>query len=193
MMLIDDYKNIFNIMLHPGDATKKAMGVGDGIVFFWKSAAIPFILQLIEVILFASLFTAALGPLMMAAGSSSSTGGVVSGLIAGATVVFVVLLFVIIVPIAMIIGAAIVYVIGKYLLGFKGDYANTFTGIVYGTAAVYALIWIPFVSIIGYLWGFIVEVIAVANQNKTDWVHSFVAIILLPVVLFIISIAAAAL
>jgi hypothetical protein len=176
-MFIEEMKEGLNIMLHPGSATKKTVGIGEGFRFYYKMALIPLIVSVIIGIIvamtvhtpptpqvstnpFASMFS------LQAVSGIGIIGGSIAALLVG-------------VPISMLISAAILQLFGKHLFKvYKNDYEHTFTAYVKGSAVpgtlFYWLSVIPvigsFLSIIFSVWGLIVAIIALANQQGiTRW------------------------
>lgn len=179
MIIVDDYKRVWDTMLHPGTATTKNMGVMESILYFWKGALIPFIIVLIETIVFGVSASSLLSTM-------SSTAGLGGGIFTALEVGGLLVSFIIITPIVLLIYSAIVHVIGR-LLGFKGNFSNTFAGMIYGETASYSLQFIPLISIIGAIWGIVVGIIGVANQNKVSWIISLIALIIPVIVIGIIA------
>ncbi len=167
---IDQAKQTFNIMMHPADATKKENKIGASLTWYYKLAIIPLIISIIGALLVGS----ALGGLLSLL--SPSLGLVFGGAIAGIAVVFVILYFVILVPIGFFIDAAILHFFGKFVFRqFKSDYSHTFNGLIYGASPSILFFWLFFIPIIGWLaaiivgiWSLIVGIFALSNQQKTS-------------------------
>lgn len=181
MIIVDDYRNVINSMLHPGAATKKTMDIGEAIVYFWKGAAIPFILLFLESLLLGGLIGALLSSLL------SSVPGL-GALLGAGLAVFVIVYFVILVPIAIIVGAAILHFFGRYIFKFfKNGFNNTLSAIAYGETAAFSLAWLGPLAIISCIWGFIVEILALANQQAMSSLKAFGTILLTIIVVWIIE------
>lgn len=186
MIIVDDYKNALNSILHPGASTQKSMGVLEALVYYWKSTLIPMVILLIEAFVAGSLLGAAFGSLLSSTSSSYSMIG--GALLGGGLAVFVFVAWLIVLPISMLIDAFVLHIFGKFLLRwFKGGYAQTFAGVAYGTSAALALIWIPLVgSLIALIAGIVVSLVAIANQNKTTWVMVLATVIITAIVIWVI-------
>lgn len=180
MIIVDDYKKVWGTMLHPGETTGAKMDVGQSITYYFKGTAIPFIITLLEIALLSSLV---IGSLSLIIGKSVPALGTLGALFVGVIAVIYLVYWLVLTPIQMLIYACVLHVLGKFLLKFfNGTFEATFAGIAYGTAAGYSLSWIPFVSIIGWVWGFIVTLIAVGKQNGTSALKVF-AVTLIPIVI----------
>ncbi len=91
--------------------------------------------------------------------------------------IFAIIWWVIIKPISLLVNAFVLHLFGKYLFKwFRGDYADTFSGSVYAITFGFSLIWIPAIGwLIAMIGAFIIELIAIANLNKTTWWKVLVA------------------
>lgn len=178
-MIIDDYRKAFDIMIHPGAATKQSMTMSQAVFFYWKATLIP-------VVLYALLIDLIGGQLSSATQAQSlASYGITSVIVATLAVVgnFI------IAPIIIAIIAGLIYFIGKLLFGFQGSVGDTFTGLIYSAVVAVSLVFIPIVSTIVGLWSFVVALLAVANQNKTGWLQVLLSAII-GCVLLVIVIAA---
>jgi hypothetical protein len=182
MIVIDEYKQALNSIMHPSAATSRQMSIGNALLFYYKATLIPMVLTAIEFALAGS----ALGGLV---GSLVKTLPFAGGLLGAGFGVLVVLYWIIFIPIGLFVWAAVLHLFGKILLRwFKGNYSNTFTGMVYAQAAQWSLVWVPVIGwIIGALAGLVTSLVGVANQNKTEWWRVLVAAIIAGIVVYIIE------
>ena len=189
MLIIDDYKRVLSTMLHPSTVTKKRMTLTEGLLYYIKGTAIPFALLILCIIASQFVFHAkvtfsnGIGPLAGLAVNLATYGS--TGIVL-AIILIVGFDLYIYVGTGMLILAAIVYILGKvFVKHFKGSYTSTFSGIVYGVTAAFALIWflavalliggimnsevtafpLSLVGFLGLLWGFVVTIKAVAVQD----------------------------
>ncbi|MDE1823183.1 MAG: hypothetical protein KGH50_02560 [Candidatus Micrarchaeota archaeon] len=183
MILVDDYKNVINSMLHPTAATKKTMDIGASMVYFWKGAAIPFVLLLIEVLAIGGIVTAALSAVL----SSLSTVPGLGAIITAGLAVFVIVYYLILAPIGILVDAVIFQVFGQYIFRFfKKGFKNTVSAFSYGATAAMSMIWLGPLFFLSAIWGFVVEVLALANQQSISWLKSLGTIVLTSIIIWVI-------
>jgi len=172
MIFIDELKEAVNIMLHPGTATQKERSIRAAIAFYYKVLAIPLILYII-------LALAIPKPTLNSSMSSSPF----------ATLTLLIVILLIVSPLVLLVDAGLYHLFGKFLFKvFKNPYSNTFTATVYSTVPFVLLVWLlGFISIanpvllVGILiifvilgiWGVIITIIALANQQKTSRLTAF--------------------
>jgi len=182
MIIVDELKEGFNIMLHPKSATQKERKIGEALAFYYKISIIPLILYIILALVVPS--TSAAGLSTLSAGLSSA-----SGMLA----IFGILMLLIIIPISIFVNAFLYHIFGKLFKVFSNPYSNTFTAMVYGivpTILFYWLTLIPFgslVLIIFGIWAFIVMIFALANQQNTSALKAFAVIIVTAIIIGIIA------
>ncbi|MDE1851356.1 MAG: hypothetical protein KGH69_01550 [Candidatus Micrarchaeota archaeon] len=185
MIIVDDYKNAINSMLHPSAGTKNKMKVGEAIIHFWKASAIPFVLWVLTSMVLGS----AVGGLFGTA--ATGLGPVLGGLLAGGITFLIILFYIILMPVSIIINAAWIHLFGKFLLRFfKNDYAATATAVSYSTTAAMSFIWVPFIGSLIALWAVVVEVLALANQQGISWVKSLgvlIACVVIPIAVVLVA------
>ncbi len=110
---------------------------------------------------------------------------------------FAIPLFLLSAIIGPFIGAAITHFFGKTLFRLmKKDYKKTYNAEAYSMLPRFLFAWIPLIGpIIGVVWGIIVKVYALSNQQRISTgralLVTFLPIIILFVILFIIAAAAA--
>lgn len=175
--------------MHPRVETKRAMSIKDSTLYYIKGTTIPYFLLAMTILLFIYAlnsnvninFTPPFGYFAQYLSPFGAIGQIAVLIIA---LLLVIYLFVVL---AIVILAAIIYAMGKlFVTPFKGNYTKTFSGIVYGVTAALSVIWLPFlgltigasmhsaavsllfilITILAVLWGYVVEIIAVAAQNE---------------------------
>ena len=182
MIIVDELKEGFNIMLHPKSATQKERKIGEALAFYYKISIIPLILYIILALVVPS--TSAAGLSTLSAGLSSA-----SGMLA----IFGILMLLIIIPISIFVNAFLYHIFGKLFKVFSNPYSNTFTAMVYGIVPAILFYWltlIPFgslVLIIFGIWAFIVMIFALANQQNTSALKAFAVIIVTAIIIGIIA------
>ena len=191
-MFVEEMKEGWNIMLHPGKATKKTLSVSEGLKYYYRLAIIPLVISIVIGAIAAAALpglagSASTNPLMSSYGLGA-IGGV--GIIAAAIVGLLIAN-----PIGMLISAALLQLFGKHLFkAYKNDYEHTFTayakgGIVPSTMFYWLsslpVIGIAFAVIFG-IWSFIVAIIALANQQGISRWKSLGVIIGTGVIVYII-------
>lgn len=187
MIFVDEYKSVFNTLMHPGDATKKSFDIVGGIVYYWKATLIPVVIFLLEIVFLSSIFVGLLGSVLGSAGSMLGFGG--GAAVGGVLAAIVFGYWLIGIPIALLIDAAILQLFGKFIFKwFKGTYANTFSGLIYGATVELSLIWAtPIGWLVGGIGAIITTLIGVANQNKTTWVYVLLTYIVVVIVVVILE------
>jgi hypothetical protein len=170
-----------NVALHPEKATAEKSGVFDALEFYYYASVIPMIAGAAAVVL---LGAAAFGFSYFFFSSMPFYS-----ILAGAGILVFVLallaLFVaymwILVPLSFFVNAAIFQFFGRYVFRqFKRGYSRTYSAVVYGsmpqTLLVFLLV-VPFVNLIVWLWGFVVLVVALSNQQKITKIRAFAVVI----------------
>lgn len=196
-MFIEEMREGWNIMLHPGKATKKTLSVSEGLKYYYKLAIVPLVITIIIGIVVAVAFpgiskTPSSNPLMSSYGAGSLGGaGIVVAAIIGLLVAN---------PIGILISSALLQLFGKHLFkAYKNDYEHTFTayakgGIVPSTMFYWLsslpVIGVAFAAIFG-IWSFIVAIIALANQQGITRWKSLGVVIGTGVIVYIIIFLAA--
>jgi len=180
MIIVDELKEGFNIMLHPKTATQKERKIGEALAFYYKMSIIPLILYII---------------LALAVPSASATG-LFTGLLSGLLVINGILALLVVIPISLFVIAFLYHIFGKLFRVFSNPYSNTFTATVYGIVPTILFYWLSpvplgsFVLIIFEIWAFIVTILAIANQQKTSALKAF-AVIITPIVIILLIVAGA--
>jgi len=180
MIIVDELKEGFNIMLHPKSTTQKERKIGEALAFYYKISIIPLILYII---------LALVVPPNAATGLSALSTGLSSGMLA----ITGILMFLVIIPISLFVTAFIYQIFGKLFKIFSNPYSNTFTATVYGIVPTILFYWLSpvplgsLVLIIFEIWAFIVMILALANQQKTSALKSFAVIIVTAIIIGIIA------
>jgi len=182
MIIVDELKEGFNIMLHPKSTTQKERKIGEALAFYYKISIIPLILYIILALVVPS--TSATGLSTLSAGLSSA-----SGMLA----IFGILILLIIIPVSLFITAFLYHIFGKLFKVFSNPYSNTFTATVYGLVPTILFYWLSavplgsLVLIIFEIWAFIVMILALANQQNTSALKAFAVIIATTIIIGIIG------
>jgi hypothetical protein len=185
MVIIEEYKQAINNLFHPG-SINKSMGIVDALMYYWKATLIPFAITLVEIIAIGGIFAYLLSIAQLAI-------PYIGILLSVGLPIFAIIWWLIIVPLSLLIDSFVLHVFGKYLFKwFKGEYADTFAGSVYAIASGLSFIWIPVIGLLIAIFGsFIIELIAIANLNKTTAVKVLLAVIIggiiLDLVFFVIA------
>ncbi|MFP3278402.1 MAG: YIP1 family protein [Candidatus Micrarchaeota archaeon] len=180
MIIVDELKEGFNIMLHPGNATQKERKLGEALAFYYKISIIPLILYII---------LALVVPPKSAAGLSIVSSGLFSGMLA----ITGILMFLVIIPISLFVTAFLYHIFGKLFKVFSNPYSNTFTATVYGIVPTILFYWLSpiplgaLVLIIFEIWAFIIMILALARQQKTSALKAFAVIIVTAIIIGIIA------
>jgi hypothetical protein len=176
MIIVDELKEGFNIMLHPKSATQKERKIGEALAFYYKLSIIPLVLDII---------------LALAVPSASATGlsALPTGFLSGLLVIGGILALLVIIPISLFVTAFIYQIFGKLFKVFSNPYSNTFTATVYGIVPTILFYWLTpiplgsLVLIIFEIWAFIVTILAIANQQKTSALKAFAVIIVTGIII----------
>jgi len=180
MIIVDELKEGFNIMLHPKSTTQKERKIGEALAFYYKISIIPLILYIILALVVLP---------NAATGLSALSAGLSSGMLA----IFGILVLLIIIPIFLFVTAFLYHVFGKLFKVFSNPYSNTLTATVYGLVPTILFYWLSsvplgsLVLIIFEIWAFIVMIFALANQQKTSALKAFAVIIVTEIIIGIIA------
>ena len=183
MIVIDELKEAVNIMLHPGTATQKERSIRAAIAFYYKVLAIPLILYIILALaiqnMTLSLFMPS--PILFA--------------------IIALIVYPIGLLLGLLVGASLYQIFGKLLKVFSNPYSYTFTATVYGAVPGTLLLWllaftnivmltvgIDIVEIIALIWGIIITIIALANQQKISRLRAFAVWLVTLIVIAIIGV-----
>ena len=167
MGITSDLKAGLQVMLHPGENTKKSMEVGEAYSWYFKATLIPLAALIVVALVLASAFASS--PIYSLIGLHLFGLGIASAIV-------VPLLFVwVLIPVGILISAGLYHIVGTWAGVFKGDFNKTltatmfskmpttiflFTAIVPAAAAFYVLF---------AIWELIVLLIGLSNQQKLKW------------------------
>ena len=167
MIIVDELKEGFNIMLHPKSATQKERKISEALAFYYKIIIIPLILYII----------------LALAAPSKYAPGLIAAPFSGSLVIGGILTFLVITPLSIFVFAFLYHIFGKLFKAFNNPYSNTFTATVYGMVPYILFYWLSpvplgaLVLIIFDIWAFIITILALANQQKTSILKAFAAVI----------------
>lgn len=184
--IVDDLKNAFDVILHPTTYSYKNMSLGEGIIKFYKVMLIPMILLMIISALFIS--------------SIASSGGLFGSIFGAATIGIVIISilidYIIVIPIGLIISAAVIQLIaGSLLKWYKGGFGATFGGLIYGIFPSLLLTWLTpipilgaIISIIIFFWVIVVETFALSKLHNISAMKAFGGLVITGIIIFVIVI-----
>lgn len=180
MTFKDQFALAYKVMFQPDKTTRTDRPLGDMLKFYYKILAIPLIAFIALELIFYGYGLSAI----------SST------IVLAAIIIGVIVFMLIGNLIAFFVWAVIIHIFGAILRQFKRSFDNTLTGVIYGAVPATLFIWTLAIPVWGRLifalfciWGFIITIIATANQQKiSKWASLgvFVAIAIVAVVLLII-------
>ncbi len=206
-----DLKTGFGSLIHPGADTKGNYSIGSALRLYYTVAIIPFILFFIFGALLYSTFgvgatncvysassvsNISCGPAQYFTVFNSFIGSMIPSIgIYGAIFVADIFFLLIIPPIAIFIDSLIYQLIGRHFLkAFKADLSKTFSAITFGALPALVLYWLLFIPGLSYImlpiitvWGFLVTIIALSNQQRINRSEAFVVYL---VTLFLILLIA---
>ncbi len=172
-VIISDFKHAINVMVHPDKETKSyTWKTGRGAIGrYYKVMLIPMILQIIFALILGNfvggIFRSVLGTMV---GSTFTTITAYTAYVAG----FILVTYIILIPLGLVIAAGIMHLIGRGLKLFKNkSYDATLGAMVYGIMPAIVLSWIPYISLLGCLWSIAVMVIAISNLQKISRAAAF--------------------
>lgn len=182
---ISTFSKIGKAITHPTELFEKTSDekIWPALKYYLLILIIPFIAITVLVILFFNLiisfFTAAIPQINL---GSLATFSVVSALaIAG----FFALIFFIIIPIMLFIGAGILHLFVK-IYGGKGDYKDTFRVSVYSSTPSTLLAAVPFLNFAATIWSFVLSIIGISFNHHISKLRAFFAYITITLITGII-------
>ncbi|MEM3178124.1 MAG: hypothetical protein QXT36_02990 [Candidatus Micrarchaeaceae archaeon] len=196
MSMLSDMKKAFNAIVHPSGNTME-MSVGNVLKFYYSAAIIPFIIAVIlgGILAYAAsslvsgLFSI---PRTLSPGFASGLAGFTGGTLVLFVILFFALLLFILIPIGAIVDAAILQFFSKNVFKFwQGGYNKTFLATLFAEFPIMIFIWlyfIPFVSIILAIWGLVVYIITLANQQKISGAKAFGAMLVTWIIVGVIAV-----
>jgi hypothetical protein len=181
-MWSDSIRNAIDISVHPNSAIKKSWGFGGALGKYYPVAVVPLILKLVLIAIFGTIAGQAAGTLLPGA-----VGSLLGLTISYLTFVWVILDYIIFLPIGIIIFAAVTHVIGRFFGSFRSnDFNTTFSAFIYGIMPGLLLSWIPVISTIGWLWTIVITIIALSKLQNTTRLHALANLAIAGVVLFVV-------
>jgi hypothetical protein len=184
-LFVESLKFSKNVMLHPGEETKRAPNNYRELFTY-----------LIYISIFFSALSLTLSLIIFYAFPNSflfvsSLGGMLPPILPG---VEGILLSAILFPIGIIagtvVGSALIHVFGKSFGIYKRPFINTITPYAYGIAPIAIIGWIPGVSVIAGVWAFIVTVFALSNHQGISKTKALVSIIVPAAIISILAVSA---
>jgi hypothetical protein len=194
MIIVDELVKSINICLHPSKNTKEKQSLGQAIGFYYKFALIPIIISLIVQIVFP------LPAIFSFSTSISLVGSYIIGF-----------------PFEILVVAGFIYLFGSVLFHkFKGNFEATFVSVLYGYIPMILLYWLILliassfafglngslaagsifilITTVGQaillLWGLLILVFALSNQNTVTVLDAFLYGVLPLIILLIIFVLA---
>lgn len=197
MIFIDELQQAFKMMLHPDTATKQKKSVVDALAFYYKYSLIPLIAAIIVSLL---VGTYAAHSLSTAAGLSSGMAKLLHLIGVGGSIAGIAVLIWVLEPIGFFVNSAIIQFFGKFVFKeFKKGYENTFTALTLASIPVVLTLWLAAIPLIGFgvsilfgIWGFVMLIIVLANQQNDSRLKTLVVVIASDVIAAIAIAAAAA-
>lgn len=167
--MFDDTKRAFGIITHPGRATA-TMSVGKALGFYYRASVLPLIAAIVVGFVVGYFAGGLLGSIFGSFGTLlGSAAGAFGGLLVA---VLAVIYLLIIVPVAMLIDAAIYQLFAKIIFKvWKGTFDKTFTAVTYGIMPILLFFWIAFIPIVDMLlvvlafWSIVVLIISLGKQH----------------------------
>ncbi len=188
MLFVDEIRTGINIMLHPTEATKGSKDIGGIFTYYYKLSFIPLVLMIIVMLALVSL----IGGIM---NRISVIGSAFAGLGIFSAIVFPIAILWVFMPIGFLVSAGLLQIFGKLSRQFKADYVKTLNAVIYGAVPSILFYWIFFVPLLGGIvniimavWGLIVLIIALANQQKMSAFTALGVVILTAILIGIIAV-----
>ena len=194
MGFTEDVRKSFRMLFSPGKESAARMDVWGALKFYYGASLIPLLLFLVI-----GFVTLRLGLLQNAMGAATLPSFLLNAGAGALLVGFAFVYFWLLVPIGFFINSAIYQLVGKYFLRiFKGGYERTFTAMVFGSMPLLLLFWlfaVPGISMLAFVvlpvWAFVVEVIALAAQQRITRLQSIgVMAVLVAMVLLVVLLLA---
>lgn len=173
-----DLKFAWNLLFNPGVKSKTTRSAIGAIKFYYSVALVPLVLSMVMAY-YVGLSKALPFPLDILTTAAQPDGHLLGAL-------FPIAYLLIGIPLSLVLGSGLYHlVIGKLFKMYKGGYSKPFTAFVYGSIPVVLTYWIavipftrPLVSGAFGLWGFVIEIIALASQLKMSRLRAFGTILL---------------
>lgn len=192
MSYSDELRFFWDMVWHPGKASKRKLDLGGAVKLYYKVALLPFILYVAI-----GIIAVMLGINTHTFPSSSmvySLGGFAKSLAYGLVIVGAIALFFIVMPLSIAIDALIYQLIGKFFLNvWKGNYDKTFSALVFALFPLLLLLWlsvIPFLNsifiVVAPIWAIVVLVIALSAQQNITRLNAALVMLLKVIILLIV-------
>ena len=202
MDIVKDFKDGLDRIIHPNKNRDK-MSIEKALRFYYRVMVLPLIVSLVLGFIFGSFY----GPMSLFSlfGPVSGHGGILSGIL---SVVYVLLIFLVLIPVEIIINAAILQLFSKLIFKiWKGDISKTVTAVMFSELPVVLFYWLLFIPIVKYvviipiiiatilallitiileLWSIYVLVVSLAVQHNISKLRAFAGWLLPIVILFVV-------
>lgn len=186
MIFVDELKKAIDVMLLKNNDAK-SMSVGGSLAFYYKASLIPLILNVIlTVIMFVALGS-------VSGGLLGSAGSLLGGAIGILAVVVIIFAYWIVIPLGLLIDAAIYYVIGRLIGVYKQGYDAAFNGVVYGVMPYIVLSFLAVIPLLGGiigviagLWALVALVYWLSKMQKTSYVSTIVVLVIVLILIVIL-------
>lgn len=191
--MFEETKKAWDIITNPGKATA-TMSMGEALGFYYRASILPVIVAIIVGFVVGYLAGNLLGSVFGSLGAllSSGTGAAVGLLVA----VLAALYLLVLVPVGMVIDAAIYQLFAKVIFKmWEGAFNKTFTAITYGMMPVLLFFWLALIPIVNLLlivvglWSIAVFVISLSTQHKVSAWRALGGVVLTWVVVVAIMLA----
>lgn len=161
--LIKDFKTVFSIaeqvLFNPIKSTKKHFTIRDSVTYITLLSVLPGFLFSLVFYSFPSVY------------KFETNYGVASFIL---WPIYILLCCII----ALLLNSGVIHFFGKLFRLIKRDYSYTCTAISYGLTPFVLLGWIPVINILANIWSFIIQIIALSQQQKISYLKSFFVLIL---------------
>jgi hypothetical protein len=197
---IDYLRFWMNVLVHPGKATKRTLGMKAALKLYYSLSIIPIVLGLMVVY--------AVGGFNPFSTSSPGMFGLYPSLLGAPATYrlevgmgYMLLFFLVLMPLDILINSGVYHLLmGKLFKFYKKEYAAVFTAALYGALPVLLAYWLYPAGFLGLaiigifaLWGLIVEIIAFSNQLGMSRFKAFCTFLLYAVIVVVVASVAGAL
>ncbi len=186
MSIISDTKKAFDYVRHP-NATGDSYTVKSALKFYYRAMILPMIAALVITLVISSVVGAAfsiLGRLLgfLGLGALGMALGIGIGIAVSIMLTIMVLLsFIVLIPISIIINAAILQFFSKFVFRiWKGDFSKTLAAMMFGTLPIILFLWLAFIPIVGFImvifsiWSIVVLIMALSRQHNIGIGRAFI-------------------
>lgn len=192
MSYLEELRFFWDLVWHPGKASKRKLDLGGAVKLYYKVALLPFIAYVVlgAIAVMLGITAAAISPGSM----FHSLGGFAKSLAYGFVLIRAIFLFFIALPLSIAVDALLYQLVGKWFLNaWKGNYEKTFSALVFALFPLLLLLWlsvIPFLSsifiILAPIWSIVVLVIALSAQQNITRLNAVLVIILKLILIFVV-------